>query len=266
MTGCRCSASSHRLVDSTSTPARCSARSSFGCESRLAAGSPSAARTRSAAAASFAGGPPAGGRSPSVSTRMRSCAAASHGRPAARSSSAMSAPADSAAVSRRSRPGSADAAIARALPRELVQRGREPAGGPPRVAAASSIPVEERGSLRRPARRRMRHPTPPRRAALRSRSRAPTRAGSRGTGAGRGSARPGRRRRAARRTRPVRRSRPSAAPRRPRSRPPTPRTPDVVRVSRRQLGAVAIEQRGRDPVVRPAEDDPGRAASSRDQT
>ena len=99
MTGCRCSASSHRLVDSTSTPARCRARSSFGCESRLALGSPSAVAHALGGSrrASPACRPPAG-RSPSTSARMRSCAAASHGRPAARSSSAMRAPADSAAV------------------------------------------------------------------------------------------------------------------------------------------------------------------------
>ena len=55
MTGCRYSASSHRLVDSTRIPARCRERSSFGWESRLAPASPSASRTRRPASSSFAG-------------------------------------------------------------------------------------------------------------------------------------------------------------------------------------------------------------------
>ena len=192
---------------------------------------------------------------------MRSWTPASHGRPAARSSSAMSAPADSAAVSSRSRPGSEDPRDRPALASEFVQRVRQgdrpdrpgsaPASSHSNRAGARTSVAEAEATSHSTARAERRgvgdEPGSPQdRVAqpqvVAARQPHPCGQESRIPGGGVAPHPPGRRSR-------------------PPSRSPMSRSAGVVRFRRRQLMGVGVQQRGLDPVVRPAEDDPGRAFS-----
>ena len=102
-----------------------------------------------------------------------------------------------------------------ALPRELRERRRETTGWAAAYRRGVIVPVEERGSPVRLGGRGCGVPLGGARGALRVRSRGPIRGGWRGRAAGRGSARPGRRRRAARRTTRARRSTPSGGAKAP---------------------------------------------------